>query len=87
MNAFRRSSTAPSSALIIGWVLYIGKDVFVPIVFSMLVFYVIVGLTRLQRKLPLVGRFLPLPLRYTLSIVVIGLGLVVHRLPRHREQE
>ena len=47
MHAFRRSSTAPSSALIIGWVLYIGKDVFVPVVFSILVFYVIVGLTRL----------------------------------------
>jgi len=63
--------------LIIGWVLYIGKDVFVPIVFSILVFYVIVGLTRLLTKVPLVGRHLPLPVRYTLSIVVIGLMLFV----------
>ena len=61
MNASRRSSTAPSSALIIGWVLYIGQDVFVPIVFSVLVFYVIVGLTRLLRRIPLLGRRLPRP--------------------------
>jgi len=64
-------------ALIIGWVLYIGKDVFVPIVFSILVFFVIVGLTRLQSRIPIVGRILPLPLRYTLSVAVIGLGLGV----------
>jgi AI-2 transport protein TqsA len=63
--------------LIIGWVLYIGKDVFVPIVFSILVFYVIVGLTRLLAKVPLAGRHLPLPVRYTLSIAVIGLLLFV----------
>jgi AI-2 transport protein TqsA len=61
--------------LIIGWVLYIGKDVFVPIVFSMLVFCVIVGFTRLLAKVPLAGPYLPLPVRYTLSIVVIGLLL------------
>ncbi len=61
--------------LIIGWVLYIGRDVFIPIVFSIMVFYVIVGLTRLLGRLPLLGGLLPLPVRYTLSIVVIGLGL------------
>ena len=30
--------------LIIGWVLYIGKDIFVPIVFGILVVYVVAGL-------------------------------------------
>jgi len=63
--------------LIIGWVLYIGKDVFVPIVFSILVFYVIVGFTRLLAKVPFAGPYLPLPVRYTLSIAVIGLLLFV----------
>ena len=38
--------------LIIGWVLYIGQDIFIPIVFSIMVFYVIVGLTRLLGRLP-----------------------------------
>ena len=63
--------------VIIGWVLYIGKDVFVPVVFSILVFYVIVGLTRLLHRVPVLGRLLPLPVRYTLSIILIGLLLAV----------
>ena len=33
-------------ALIVGWVLYIGKGVFAPIVMAMLVVFVIVGLPR-----------------------------------------
>ena len=78
MNArFQTLVYGAALGLIIGWVLYIGKDVFVPIVFSILVFYVIVGLTRLLAKVPLAGRHLPLPVRYTLSIVVIGLLLFV----------
>ena len=63
-------------ALIIGWVLYIGQDVFIPIVFGILVFYVVVGLTRLLARVPLVGRHLPQWVRYTLSIALIGLVLV-----------
>ncbi len=45
-------------ALIIGWVLHIGKDIFVPIVFGILTVYVIVGLTRLLQRLPVVVQFL-----------------------------
>jgi AI-2 transport protein TqsA len=63
--------------LIVGWVLYIGQDVFVPIVFSILVYYVIVGFTRLQSRVPVVGSLLPLPARYALSILAIGLALAV----------
>src|SRR4029077_2012740 len=63
-------------ALIIGWVLYIGKPIFVPVVLSVLVVYVIVGLTRLLERIPVLGSALPVWLRYTLSIVVIALGLV-----------
>lgn len=71
-------------ALAIGWVLYIGKGVFVPIVFSILVVYVIVGLARILVRLPLVGRFFP-PDR--LSPVGSGDRLVAcrHRLARGRQ--
>jgi AI-2 transport protein TqsA len=61
-------------ALIVGWVLYIGRDVFVPIVFAILAVYVIVGLTRLLGRIPVVGRVLPLRGRYALSILVIAAG-------------
>jgi AI-2 transport protein TqsA len=74
-------------AAIIGWVLYIGKDVFVPIVFGVLVVYVIVGLTRLLYRVPYLGRVLPLEVRYTVSVLIIGLGfsLVVYLFLAHRD--
>ena len=62
-------------ALVIGWVLYIGKDVFVPVVFSILVVYVIMGLTRLLEAVPLVGPALPRAVRQALAVLVIGLAL------------
>jgi predicted PurR-regulated permease PerM len=60
-------------ALIVGWVLHIGKGIFVPIVFSTLVVYVMLGITRMLAKTPLVGARLPLQVRYVLSVVVISL--------------
>jgi predicted PurR-regulated permease PerM len=63
--------------LVIGWVLYIGRDVIIPIVFGVLVFYVIVGLTRLMSRIPLLGPRLPSLVRHSLSIVVIGIALTV----------
>lgn len=56
-------------AAIVGWVLYVGKSVFVPIVMATLVVYVIVGVTRLLARIPVVGAALPQPLRYTLAIL------------------
>jgi len=63
-------------AAIIGWVLSIGKEVFVPIVLGAFVVYVIVGLTRLLGKVPFIGRILPLRIHSALSVLVIALGLV-----------
>ncbi|HQW63374.1 MAG TPA: AI-2E family transporter [Pseudomonadota bacterium] len=60
-------------ALAIGWVLHIGKDVLVPIVFSVLVVYVIVGLAEQLVRLPGIGR--SARLRYALSILAIALAL------------
>ena len=57
-------------ALIVGWVLYIGKGIFAPIVMAMLVVFVIVGLTRQLARIPVVGAVLPLQLRYALAVVV-----------------
>lgn len=60
--------------LIVGWVLYIGKDIFVPIVFSFIVVYVIIGIARLLERVPLLGRAPP-PARYGVSMLIIALGL------------
>src|SRR5262245_12355707 len=55
----------------IGWLLYVGKGIFVPIVLSVLVVYVIDGLQRLLSRVPVLGARLPESLRYTLSIALI----------------
>lgn len=74
-DRFRVTVYATVLAISIGWILYIGKSVFVPIVFSVLVVYVIAGLTRLLFKLPLLERFLPLRIGYMLAALVIALAL------------
>ena len=55
-----------------GWLLHVGKGIFVPIVLSVLLVYVIDGLARLFTRVPGVGPRLPGQLRYALSIVLIG---------------
>jgi AI-2 transport protein TqsA len=62
-------------ALAIGWVLHIGKDVLLPIVFSILVVYVIVGTTRLVARIPGLGRRLPTSLQYSVALAVIAVVL------------
>ena len=59
-----------------GWLLHIGKGIFVPIVLSVLLVYVIDGLARLFARVPVVGPQLPGQLRYALSIVLIAVILV-----------
>jgi AI-2 transport protein TqsA len=71
-----RTITAGTILVIaIGWVFYVGKGIFVPIVFSALVVYVIDGVTRLVFRVPVIGRLLPRSLGYTVSAVVIAWAL------------
>jgi AI-2 transport protein TqsA len=63
-------------AAIIGWVLHIGKEIFVPIVLGAFLVYVIAGVTRLLRSLPFLGRILPQRVHSALSVLVIAFGLV-----------
>ena len=60
--------------LIIGWVLTVGKAIFVPAVLGAVVVYVIVGLAQVLTRVPVVGPRLPRRLRYLVSIAVIGLA-------------
>jgi predicted PurR-regulated permease PerM len=72
---FRMAASGMVLVIAVAWVLYIGKGIFVPIVFSALVVYVIDGVTRLVFKVPVVGRLLPPSLGYTVSAVVIAWAL------------
>jgi AI-2 transport protein TqsA len=57
--------------LAIGWLLYIGRDVIVPVAFGALVVYVIVGLALLLARVPLLGGLMGSALRHALAIAII----------------
>ena len=59
--------------VVVGWVLHVGKAIFVPAVLGAVIVYIIVGLAHVLGRLPAVGPALPLPLRYAFSIAAIGL--------------
>jgi predicted PurR-regulated permease PerM len=64
----------------IGWLLYIGREIFVPVAFGALVVYVIVGLALLLARVPLVGGWMGPAVRHALSVAIIGsvlFGLVL----------
>jgi AI-2 transport protein TqsA len=74
-NRLQASVYVVGLLLIVGWVLYIGREVFIPIVFGVIVVYVVVESTRLLERIPVIGRRLPAWLRYGLSIVLIAAAI------------
>ena len=71
MSRFQSVVDSVILMLISGWVLYIGKGVLVPVTFGVVVVYVIVGLAQALRRAPILGRSLPIQLRYILSMSII----------------
>ena len=62
--------------VVIGWLLHVGKAIFIPIAFSVLAVYVIVGLASLIAKFPFLGKLLPTRVRYALAVLVIAVVAV-----------
>jgi len=63
-------------ALIVGWVLHIGQDIFIPIIFGVLVGFVIIGMTRMLAKVPVLGPRLSIQMRYIVAALIMAVGLV-----------
>jgi predicted PurR-regulated permease PerM len=59
--------------LCIGWVLHVGKSIFVPAVFGAVIVYIVVGLSDALRRLPGLGPALPSQVRYLVSFAIIVL--------------
>lgn len=59
-------------AFVVGFTLYIAKDVLVPIVLAILAVYVVLGLLRVLERPKLAGRSLPMSLRYVLTLAFIA---------------
>jgi len=69
-------------AVLIGWVLHVARDVLVPVAYSALLVYVVLGMTRQMARIPILGPRLPAALRYVVSAALIlaavwGLTLLV----------
>ena len=66
-------------ALMIGWILDIGRPVILPVVAGLIIAYVVLGLAELFGRIPGLRERLPAGLRYLLAVLVIGgalLGIV-----------
>jgi predicted PurR-regulated permease PerM len=77
MERFRTLVHGTVLVLIIGWVLYIGRDIFVPAVFGAVIVYVIVGLAAVLGRIPVIGPRLPTGLRHVFSFAVIVLACLL----------
>lgn len=75
-NRLQGFAYATVLALAGGWILHVGRDVLVPLVFSVLVAYVVVGLAEQLARIPRLGPLLPERARYVLSVLAIMLALV-----------
>jgi predicted PurR-regulated permease PerM len=62
-------------AAILGWVLHVGKDVFVPVAFGVVVVYIVSGLANLLSRLPVLASVLTTRVRYVLSVLAIAAAL------------
>jgi AI-2 transport protein TqsA len=74
-EGFREIFYGTAFAVVVGWVLYIARDILIPIVFSVLAVYVIIGTSRLLGRIPGLGPVLPSKVRGTLSILIISAAL------------
>ncbi|TCD12317.1 AI-2E family transporter [Oricola cellulosilytica] len=75
-DRFRNFVYGMALAIMIGWILHVGRNVFVPVIASVILAYIVVALARRMYQLPLVGHILPGPVRYTISILIIAFIVV-----------
>lgn len=69
---FQRLVYGVALSLMLGWVLYVGRGIIVPVVEAALIVYVIMGLARILEHVPWVGRHVPGWARNLFSILLIG---------------
>lgn len=68
---FRNTVFGVALALMIGWILNIGQSIFVPVIASIILAYIIIALAKRLEYLSVGGQSVPEPLRYLISILVI----------------
>lgn len=78
-QALLKCTCAAVLATLLGWGLYVGRSVLVPIAFAIIATYVVFGLANLLRRIPYLGRHLRAGLRYasaaTLMLFTVYLSI------------
>lgn len=64
-------------ATLLGWLMYIGRPVLVPIAFGIIATYVVFGLANLLRRIPYLGTRLRTGLRYAISATLLLVAIYV----------
>lgn len=70
-EGFRNLVLGLALAIMVGWLLWIGRPIILPIVASLIVVYIVLGLAELFARVPVVGPRLPSALRHGLAILAI----------------
>lgn len=74
-DRFRNFVFGVALALMLGWILYIGQNIFIPVIASIILAYIIIAVAQWLGQIPAIGERLPAVLRYTFSILAI-IGIV-----------
>lgn len=62
---------------LIGWILYIGRPVLVPLAFGVIATYVIFGIANLLQRIPYIGAKLPVGIRSSIAVALLVLTIYV----------
>ena len=70
-NRFQNLVLGVALAIMIGWVLYIGRAILIPVIASVIVAYILVTLARRMAQVPVIGPLAPAWSRYLVSILIV----------------
>lgn len=70
-NRFRNFVFGLALALMIGWILYIGQNIIIPVIASVILAYIVTALAQYMRRIPGIGPLIPSPIRFAISIAII----------------
>lgn len=70
-DRFRNFVYGLALALMIGWILYIGQNIIIPVIASVILAYIIIAFAQWLERVPGLGPVVPAFVRYTISILAI----------------
>lgn len=86
-------------AMMIGWILVIGRPVILPIVAGLIVAYIVLGLAEFVGSFPGIGARIPIPARFAISVLIIlavltalvltlisNIGAIIASMPQYETQ-